>query len=142
MKLSDSRAASIDSVLDSYSSDTDLATALTSLLTDAMHWSIVNGESFDAQLRFAHVDFACEGGGSGSAIAALGELYAPNRMISNFWCINDVRHDRPYLTERQAWEVLRTFEERLHTEYGINWSLIRAIADELYPRSPGKTDSR
>jgi hypothetical protein len=61
------------------------------------------------------------------------DLLDQQRMIGQFWGIDDVKSVRPHLTDDQAWEVLQTVERRLDANFGINWDVIRDTADELHP---------
>jgi hypothetical protein len=61
------------------------------------------------------------------------ELLEEERVIGHFWGIEDVQEVRTDLDDDQAWEVLQTVKRRLDSNYGINWDVLRYIADDLYP---------
>ena len=73
----------------------------------------------------------------------LDDILAGNRLIAHLWSVEDMRNERPHLTEDQAWEVLKAVESRINSEFGINRDFIRDVADELYPQNrlarPAKT---
>jgi hypothetical protein len=62
------------------------------------------------------------------------KLLAKHRMIGVVWCIQDVQEVRPDLTDDQAWEVLQEVERKHDAEYGINWTTLEIVADDLFPR--------
>ncbi|MEM2161114.1 MAG: hypothetical protein QXN55_09195 [Candidatus Nitrosotenuis sp.] len=49
------------------------------------------------------------------------------------WHIEDVQNVRPDLTDKQAAKVLEKVAETHNAEIGINWEVIRTIADMEYP---------
>jgi hypothetical protein len=60
---------------------------------------------------------------------------AEHGYIGNLWHTDDVRQERPDLTEEQAWEVLEACEDSHDANIGINWEVIRIHAADLYPES-------
>ncbi len=63
------------------------------------------------------------------------------RMIGHLWVTDDVRQVRPHLNDDEAWVVLQTVEQRLNSDFGINWDIIQDVADELYPEPAESTGS-
>lgn len=55
--------------------------------------------------------------------------------IAIFWHIDDVREVRPDLTDTQCREVLRHCEDRHDAEIGINWQVLRTVAEDCFPRT-------
>lgn len=51
----------------------------------------------------------------------------------SLWQVEDVRGQRPDLTDDQCREVLRQIERGHDATIGINWDVIDAVADILYP---------
>jgi hypothetical protein len=60
-------------------------------------------------------------------------LLAKHRMIGVFWCIQDVQEVRPDLTDDQAWQVLQEVQRKHDAEFGISWTTLETVADDLYP---------
>lgn len=56
----------------------------------------------------------------------------PNDSISVIWHIEDVQSVRPALTAAEAYEVLTLAEQNHDANIGINWDVLREIADILY----------
>jgi hypothetical protein len=69
------------------------------------------------------------------------EQLAQNRQIAHIWGTEDVQQVRPDLDEDQAWEVLQTADRRCDSEYGIAWSTIEIIAEELFGDAPETNDA-
>ena len=53
--------------------------------------------------------------------------------IAILWHIDDVREVRPDLNDTQCREVLRRCERHHDAEIGINWEVIRTVAEECFP---------
>jgi hypothetical protein len=53
-------------------------------------------------------------------------------LIAVTWCIEDVKGIRPDLDEDQCWEVLERAKDQHDADYGITWTFLRDIADELF----------
>jgi hypothetical protein len=70
-------------------------------------------------------------------------LLAKHRQISAIWSIEDVKCVRPHLTDDQAWEVLERVGHKHDAEWGITWTTLQDVADDLFPKSddPSKTAS-
>lgn len=62
------------------------------------------------------------------------KLLDEQRAIAHIWGIDDVQHVRPDLSADESWQVLKTVERRLDSNYGVNWELLRETVDELYPK--------
>jgi hypothetical protein len=60
-------------------------------------------------------------------------LLAHDRKIASIWCVEDVQSIRPDLTREQAWEVLEEVGRKHDAEYGISWTTLECMADELHP---------
>jgi hypothetical protein len=60
-------------------------------------------------------------------------LRAQGCIIASTWCIDDVKHARPDLTDEQCIQVLEQCERKHDAETGINWDVIRCHADILFP---------
>ncbi len=61
---------------------------------------------------------------------------APDDMqdcIAILWHIDDVKNVRPELTDDQCREVLRQCDHYHNAEIGINWEVIRTVADDCFP---------
>lgn len=54
-------------------------------------------------------------------------------VICSIWQVEDVQERRPDLTVEQCREVLRSIERHHNAEIGINWDVIDAVADFLFP---------
>jgi hypothetical protein len=70
------------------------------------------------------------------AYTTLGEIKANldnPREISIGWCIEDVQSIRPDLTDEQATEVLLRIERKHDANIGVNWDVLQAWADEMFP---------
>lgn len=52
--------------------------------------------------------------------------------IAHVWCIDDVKGERPDLTEEQCKEVLEQVLHDVDAEVGITWAVIRDTAKEMY----------
>jgi len=44
-----------------------------------------------------------------------------------------VKHIRPDLTDDQAWEVLEQVGDKHDAEWGITWTTLETVADDLFP---------
>jgi len=63
------------------------------------------------------------------------DLLAKHRQIGAIWAIEDVKGSRPHLTDDQAWEVLERVGEKHDAEWGITWTTLESVADDLFPAS-------
>ena len=70
-------------------------------------------------------------------------LLAKHRQIAAIWSIEDVKGVRPDLTDDQAWEVLERVGDKHDAEWGITWTTLETVADDLFPKSddPSQTAS-
>jgi len=69
------------------------------------------------------------------------QLLAKQNKIAIIWCTEDVQGLRPDLSEDQAWEVLQQVEDIHDAEYGINWTTLKTVADDLFPNLKGKQEA-
>jgi len=63
------------------------------------------------------------------------QLLAIHNKIAAIWCIDDVKHLRPDLNDGQAWEVLERVGDKHDAEWGIGWTTLETVADDLFPRN-------
>ena len=61
------------------------------------------------------------------------DLLAKHRQIAAIWAIEDVKGLRPHLTDDQAWEVLERVGDKHDAEWGISWTTLETVADDLFP---------
>jgi hypothetical protein len=61
------------------------------------------------------------------------QLLARDGKIAAIWCVEDVQQLRPDLTAEQAWDVLYEVGRKHDAEYGISWTTLEIIADDLFP---------
>lgn len=54
-------------------------------------------------------------------------------VLWSLWQVEDVRSQRPDLTDDQCRDVLRVIDRRHDANIGINWDVIDVVADMLYP---------
>lgn len=66
----------------------------------------------------------------------LNEQLARSRQIAHIWGTEDVHEVRPDLSEDQAWEVLQSVDRDCDSEYGIAWSTIEHVAEDLFGDAP------
>jgi hypothetical protein len=62
------------------------------------------------------------------------QLLAKHKSIAAIWCIDDVKGIRPHLTDDQAWEVLEEVGRKHDAEWGISWTTLETVADDLFPK--------
>lgn len=67
----------------------------------------------------------------------LHELAAERKQICILWSIEDVQQDHPWITDEQAWEVLKAVEKHHDCNNGIDWDNISYHANSLYPKPEG-----
>jgi hypothetical protein len=60
-------------------------------------------------------------------------LLAKHRQIAAIWAIEDVKGIRPHLTDDQAWEVLEQVRDTHDGEWGLTWTTLETVADDLFP---------
>jgi hypothetical protein len=63
------------------------------------------------------------------------QLLAKHRQVAAIWCIEDVKGVRPHLTDDQAWEVLEQIGDKQDAEWGISWTTLETVADDMFPKS-------
>jgi hypothetical protein len=61
------------------------------------------------------------------------ELLKQRRQVAIIWGTEDVHEVRPDLNEDEAWEVLEQCIDKHDCEWGFTWTLIRYVADDLFP---------
>lgn len=62
-------------------------------------------------------------------------MFNPERQIAITWDIDDVKSVRPDLTDEECMAVLQEAKDNHDATIGINWDVLAAWAEELYPRS-------
>ena len=50
------------------------------------------------------------------------------------WSVDDVKSVRPHLSDDQSMEILLIAKDKHDANEGINWSMLKFWADELYPK--------
>jgi len=55
------------------------------------------------------------------------------KTISISWGVGDVKSVRGDLTDDQAWEVLCRVAQRHDSENGVNWDVIKIVAETMFP---------
>ena len=98
---------------------------------DALHHfrRLDDGQAAEAMQRMAErIDSATDN--------LIRELLQRQRQVAVTWCIADVKHVRPDLTDDQAWEVLEECRDRHDCEWGFTWTFIGDVADELFGDAP------
>ena len=63
-------------------------------------------------------------------------LLADRGWIAIFWSYEDVLSVRPDLSRDQAWDVLASCRKYHDAEIGINWEVLKVVADDLFPEAP------
>jgi len=66
------------------------------------------------------------------------DYFDNTRQIAIVWDINDVKSERPDLTDEQAMEVLQDISKHHDADLGVCWETIRVVADNLFPKDGGK----
>jgi hypothetical protein len=56
------------------------------------------------------------------------------QTLQDPWCVDDVLNQRPDLTEDQACDVLYRLADKFDANIGINWDVIDACAEYLFPQ--------
>src|SRR5271157_1223867 len=62
------------------------------------------------------------------------QALADRHEIAITWSTVDVRHVRPNLDEEQAWEVLQQVKDIHDAEWGVSWTTLATVADDLFPK--------
>jgi hypothetical protein len=60
--------------------------------------------------------------------------FNPYSQIAIIWSIEDVQGRRPDLSDEQSMQVLLQCERHHDAEIGINWDVIEATAQDMYPQ--------
>jgi hypothetical protein len=55
------------------------------------------------------------------------------RQVAIHWGIEDVQNVRPDLNADQAYDVLLECERKHDANWGLTWTFLKDIADELFP---------
>ncbi len=69
------------------------------------------------------------------------DLLAKHRQIATIWSVEDVQDVRSDLTDDQAWQVLERVGDKHDAEYGISWTTLEIVADDLFPASDDSDQS-
>jgi hypothetical protein len=64
------------------------------------------------------------------------QLLRQRRQVAVVWCVEDVKHVRPDLTEDQAWQVLQQCYDKHDCEWGFTWTYLQDVAADLFPKQP------
>jgi len=67
-------------------------------------------------------------------------LLAKHQQIAAIWSIEDVTGIRPDLTEDQAWEVLEQVRDNHDADWGISYTTLETVADDLFSIAPETDD--
>jgi hypothetical protein len=70
------------------------------------------------------------------------DVLAKHKQIAAIWSIDDVRGVRPHLTDDQAWEVLERVGDKHDAEWGITWTTLETVADNLYPAPDDEQEAK
>jgi hypothetical protein len=62
------------------------------------------------------------------------ELLAQRKEIAVIWSIEDVKGVRTDLSDDEAWQVLQQVQDIHDAEWGINWTTLETVADDLFPK--------
>jgi hypothetical protein len=65
-------------------------------------------------------------------------LLAKHHKIAVIWCVEDVKQRRPDLTDEQAFEVLEQVGRKHDAQWGISWTTLETVADDLFPEPDAK----
>ena len=110
------------------------ALAIARKMADDGEWS---GQQTDSEL-IPHEDSVFNTETGHTEIHAQGD----NRILDHFdktrevaivWCIDDVKEQRPHLTDEQAMEVLKKVVDNHDAELGVSWQTLEIYADEMFP---------
>ena len=67
-----------------------------------------------------------------AGLRAISEQLAAEGYVAILWHVDDVKQERPDLSDDQAMAVLRKAEHDHNADIGLNWDVLRGHADELY----------
>jgi hypothetical protein len=65
-----------------------------------------------------------------------------DKSISVKWSTDDVKSIRPDLSDEQCYMVLIHAKNKHNAEIGINWFVLKNIADDLYPIDTNKKTNK
>jgi hypothetical protein len=69
------------------------------------------------------------------------KCYDPKRQIAIIWDIDDVKIERPDLTDEQAMEVLERVKDKHDAEMGVSWTTLGEWAGILFPPASNQSDN-
>lgn len=58
-----------------------------------------------------------------------------NRQIAIIWSVEDVQEVRENLSDEQAMKVLKEVKLRHDANIGVNWDVIKCVADIIFPEN-------
>lgn len=61
------------------------------------------------------------------------EFYNQETQVAIPWSIEDIKKDRPDLTDEECLNVLFVIKEKHDANIGINWEVLEYYADTIYP---------
>jgi hypothetical protein len=97
-------------------------------MTDTIHPSIHDqAEALLARLASGEADECFD------ADSFVHQLLAHSKQIAAIWSVEDVQGTRPHLTADQAWEVLQEVGDNHDAEWGISWTTLETVADDMFP---------
>ena len=67
--------------------------------------------------------------------ADIHRILTERNQIAIIWDIEDVQSLRPELTDEQAWQVLENAARHHDAGIGINWEVLEATAECLFPEA-------
>jgi hypothetical protein len=62
------------------------------------------------------------------------QILAKDGKIAVIWSTEDVQGVLSHLTDDQAWEVLEEVGRQHDALFGINWTTLEIVADDLFPQ--------
>ncbi len=69
-------------------------------------------------------------------------LLAHYGRIAVTWEIVDVQGIRPDLTREQAWEVLEKVADHHDAEWGISWTTLQTVANDMFDRDDTTNEAK
>ena len=61
------------------------------------------------------------------------EFYNQETQIAIPWSIEDIKNDRPDLTDEECLDVLHVIKEKHDANIGVNWEVLEYYTNTLYP---------
>ena len=68
------------------------------------------------------------------------ECYDPTRQVAIIWNIDDVKMDKPDLTDEQALGVLKKVHDKHDSTIGVSWTTLEEWAGILFPLPSGQSN--